>query len=169
MDPIRYQTPDELKALVSNEYKELKSFLTRIRKKPPKNLDEWFFQLHQEAFDQFDCLDCANCCKTISPIISDKDIDRLAKANRMRPVEFVSRYLQQDEDQDFVFTQAPCPFLMPDRYCSVYENRPKACREYPHTDRRRMVQILNLTLKNCEICPVVYTIVTHLRKEYSAS
>jgi phytoene dehydrogenase-like protein len=40
----------------------------------------------------------------------------------------------------------------------VYEDRPKACREYPHTNRKRMYQILNLTHKNCEVCPVVYCI-----------
>ncbi len=31
---------------------------------------------------------------------------------------------------------SPCPFLGDDNYCSVYEARPKACREYPHTDRK---------------------------------
>ncbi|MBN2395805.1 MAG: YkgJ family cysteine cluster protein, partial [Candidatus Atribacteria bacterium] len=60
------------------------------------------------------------------------------------------------------FNETPCPFLMPDNYCMVYESRPKACREYPHTDRRRMVQILKLTQKNCEVCPVVYAIVKDL-------
>jgi hypothetical protein len=46
----------------------------------------------------------------------------------------------------------------------VYEDRPKACREYPHTDRKRMYQILNLTHKNCEVCPVVFAITDELSK-----
>jgi len=46
----------------------------------------------------------------------------------------------------------------------VYEDRPKACREYPHTDRKRMYQILDLTHKNCEVCPIVYCITGELVK-----
>jgi Fe-S-cluster containining protein len=46
----------------------------------------------------------------------------------------------------------------------IYENRPKACREYPHTNRKRFVQILNLSHKNCETCPVVYEIFEALRE-----
>jgi Fe-S-cluster containining protein len=47
--------------------------------------------------------------------------------------------------------------------CMVYENRPKACREYPHTDRKRFIQILNLSHKNCETCPVVYKVFESLK------
>ncbi|MDP2112570.1 MAG: YkgJ family cysteine cluster protein, partial [Bacteroidota bacterium] len=90
--------------------------------------------------------------------------EKLAKRLKIKPVEFVAQYLYIDEDKDYVFKQTPCPFLMADNYCMVYEDRPKACREYPHTDRKRMYQILNLTHKNCEVCPVVYCITSELVK-----
>ena len=60
-----------------------------------------------------------------------------------------------DEEQDYVLTQAPCHFLGPDNKCSIYEHRPLACREYPHTNRKNMHQILNLTEKNTRVCPAV--------------
>ena len=100
-------------------------------------------------------------------MISEKDIERLAKNQKMKPVDFIAQYLYIDEDNDYVFKQTPCPFLMSDKYCRMYEDRPKACREYPHTDRKRMYQILNLTHKNCEICPVVYCISGELIKNYN--
>jgi uncharacterized protein len=56
-------------------------------------------------------------------------------------------------------------FCLPDNYCVVYESRPKACREYPHTDRKRFYQIMELSHKNCETCPVVYEIFEELKKE----
>lgn len=34
----------------------------------------------------------------------------------------------------------PCPLLGRDNYCAVYADRPKACREYPHTDRRNTME-----------------------------
>jgi len=164
MDPIQYIRPEKLKELTANHKQEFTAFFKKLKAKKPKNLDDLFHELHVEAFDQFDCLTCANCCSTISPVITEKDIEKLAKRLKMKPVDFVGQYLYIDEDKDYVFKQTPCPFLMPDNYCMVYEDRPKACREYPHTDRKRMYQILNLTHKNCEVCPVVYCITGELVK-----
>ncbi len=41
----------------------------------------------------------------------------------------------------------------------IYDVRPKACREFPHTDRKKFHQIADLTLKNVAICPAAYNIV----------
>jgi Fe-S-cluster containining protein len=82
----------------------------------------------------------------------------------MKPGELIDKYLRVDEDKDYVVKSSPCPFLGADNYCSVYEDRPKACREYPHTDRKKMVQILDLTLKNTQVCPAVFEMVERLKK-----
>ena len=144
---------------------ETKSFFDKLRKKKPKNLDKIVHELHDNVFQEIDCLDCANCCKSISPTLYDKDVERLAKHFKMKPSQFVDEYLYVDEEGDYVFKQTPCPFLLPDNYCMAYESRPKACREYPHTDRKRFYQILNLTLKNTEICPAVFDLVEKLKEK----
>lgn len=164
MNNIQYIRPDKLKELTSSRKQEFIVLFKKLKAKKPKNLDDVFHELHAEAFDQFDCLTCANCCSSIIPMITEKDIEKLAKRLKLKSVDFISQYLYIDEDKDYVFKQTPCPFLMPDNYCMVYEDRPKACREYPHTDRKRMYQILNLTHKNCEVCPVVYSITGELVK-----
>ncbi|MFC2151144.1 YkgJ family cysteine cluster protein [Bacteroidota bacterium] len=143
---------------------ETKSFFAKLRSKKPKNLDKIMLELHQEVFDEINCLDCANCCKSISPTLYDKDVDRLAKHFKIKPSQFVDEYLNIDEEGDYVFHETPCPFLLPDNYCIAYESRPKACREYPHLDRNRFYQILNLTLKNMEVCPAVFDAVENLKK-----
>ena len=154
----------ELRSRALDIKPENKSFFSKIRKKKPKHLDKIMQELHQEVFSEIDCLDCANCCKSISPTLYDKDVDRLAKHFKMKPSQFVNEYLYVDEESDYVFQQTPCPFLLPDNYCIVYESRPKACREYPHLDRKRFYQILNLTLKNTEVCPAVYDAVEKLKE-----
>jgi len=143
---------------------ETKSFFEKLKKKKPKNLDQVVHNLHDEVFQEIDCLACANCCKSISPTLYDKDVERLAKQLKIKPSQFVDEYLYVDEEGDYVFQKTPCPFLMPDNYCMVYESRPKACREYPHTDRKRFYQILNLTLKNTEVCPAVFDVVEKLKE-----
>lgn len=119
-------------------------------------------QLHEDVSAEIDCLSCASCCRTLGPAIYDKDIERMAKALRIKPAEVVSKYLKMDEDGDYVFRAMPCPFLLSDNYCSIYEARPKACREYPHTDRKRFEQIYKLTVKNSATCPIAYEVLCRL-------
>jgi Fe-S-cluster containining protein len=158
MKKTEYKTPEELKLLTDKTWHETAAVVKKLKKRKPKNLDSFVHNLHDEAFETFDCLDCANCCKTIGPRLTDKDMERLAKHLKMKLADFIKQYIVTDEDGDSVFREHPCPFLLPDNYCIVYESRPKACREYPHTDRKRFYQILDLSHKNCETCPVVYDI-----------
>lgn len=158
--------PEELKNKASDRKKANKELLKRIKKKKPSDLDTVMGDLHNETFARINCLNCANCCKTISPFLIDRDIQRISKYLKIKPSEFVSQYLDLDNEGDYVFKTSPCPFLMDDNYCSIYNVRPRACREYPHTDRKRFIQILDLTLKNTFVCPAVFEIVEELHKKY---
>lgn len=136
--------------------KETKTFFKSIKKNRHRELDDTIHAIHEEVFDSINCLDCGNCCRTLGPRITDRDIERIAQALRIKPHEVVQRHLHIDEDKDYVFRSMPCPFLGSDNYCSIYEDRPKACREYPHTDRKKFYQIHALTIKNAETCPAVF-------------
>ena len=149
-----------------SEFPPNKKLKERLRKVKPKELDQKFEQLHEETFAELDCLECANCCKTTSPIFIQTDIDRLAKVFRMKSSEFIDQYLYRDEEGDFVLNSSPCPFLNEDNKCLVYDSRPKACREYPHTNRKNMHGILALSLKNTLVCPAVFKIFMEIGKEY---
>lgn len=151
------------KEQAKRDRKDTEAYFKRLRRKPPKRLDEVMEELHETVFEQTDCLSCANCCKTTSPIFKDKDIERIARHFGMRPAELVQRYLHIDEDGDYVLNESPCAFLDADNYCTIYEVRPKACRDYPHTDRKQFHQILDLTLRNTLICPAAHEIVKRLK------
>jgi len=152
-----------LKTLASRDEAETKKFFSRLGAKRVKELDEPITELHEQVFKEINCLECANCCKSISPIIFDKDIERMSKHLRMKSSAFIEKYLMIDSDKDYVFQDTPCPFLFPDNYCMVYEVRPKSCREYPHTNRKRFYQIISLTIKNTHYCPAVYEIISRLK------
>jgi Fe-S-cluster containining protein len=137
----------------------------RKNRKRLTKMDTTVQQLHEDVSAEIDCLSCANCCRTLGPAIHDKDVERMAKALRMKPVEIVSGYLKIDEDGDYVFRTMPCPFLLSDNYCAIYEARPKACREYPHTDRKRFEQIYRLTVKNTATCPIAYEVLLRLNNK----
>ena len=155
----------QLKNLAKIAAPASKKLFDKLRRTKPKDLDDVVHRLHEEVFEDVDCLKCANCCKTTSPIFYHSDIERVARHLKMKPSRFIEQYLHIDEDGDYVLNSAPCPFLDADNYCLVYENRPTACREYPHTDRKRFHQILDLTLKNTAICPAAYRIVEEMKKK----
>ena len=142
--------------------KDYTAFISNLKKKKPSDLDVKVREFHAAAFNQIDCLLCANCCISISPALYDKDIDRMAKALRMKPSKVVEAYLLVDEEKDWVFSQTPCPFLGNENLCSIYDSRPLACKEYPHTNRSRFYQLLDLSLKNASICPAVCLVIDDL-------
>ncbi len=139
-------------------------FFKWVKKNKPKDLDMIVSQLHAEVFEEIDCLKCANCCASLGPRISDRDIDKIATHLRIKPSTVSEKYLKIDEDNDFVFSSMPCPFLGDDNYCAIYESRPKACREYPHTDRKKFFQIYKLSVKNASTCPIVYEVMEGIQE-----
>jgi hypothetical protein len=153
-----------LPKLAKDKHKENKSFFTQLKKKPPKQLDYLMQELHEAEFARTNCLDCANCCKTTGPLFTEKDIDRIAKYLGLKKQRFVEHYLRLDEDNDHVLQKVPCTFLDDENYCSIYDVRPKACREFPHTDRKKFHKISNLTLKNVAICPAAFNIVESMKQ-----
>ncbi|MFT5582234.1 MAG: Fe-S-cluster containining protein [Psychromonas sp.] len=129
-------------------------------------LDKSIHSLHDKAFKKIDCLSCANCCKTTSPIFRDIDIKRISKHQKSSEKNFIRNYLHQDDEGDYVLNSSPCTFLnLDDNTCNIYDVRPLACRGYPHTDRKNMHQILDLTVKNLDVCPAVANIVDNFLKE----
>jgi len=154
----------ELPAKANEKNAENKKFFAKLKKKPPKNLDYLMQELHNTEFQRTNCLSCANCCKTTGPLFTNADIERISKHFRLKPQKFIDTYLRLDEESDYVLQEVPCSFLGADNYCSIYEVRPKACREFPHTDRKKFQQISNLTLKNVAICPAAFNIVEEMKK-----
>jgi Fe-S-cluster containining protein len=163
MEEIIKQLPQRAK----DTHLENKKFFAKLKKKPPKHLDSLMIELHEDEFSRTDCLKCANCCKTTGPLFTDKDIERISRHFRMKPAKFITQYLRLDEENDYVLQAVPCTFLGADNYCSIYEVRPKACREFPHTDRRKFQQISNLTLKNVAVCPAAFNIVEEMKRRLS--
>lgn len=147
--------------------KENQDFYDGLGKKTPRDLDEVVENCHNQVFEKINCLDCANCCKSISPIIEFEDIHRASKALNIEAGNFIEQYLYMDEDGDFVFQNTPCPMLGEDNKCIIYEARPKACQEYPHTNHKYFQKRLKLTIKNLEFCPATYEITELLKAHYS--
>lgn len=140
--------------------------LTCLEEIQKERLDSIFSEAHNEVFKEMDCLTCANCCRNHSPIIEPEEIPTLCKSIGISSSELFEKYVEMDEDGDFVFQSQPCPMLnLEDNKCKIYEERPKACREYPHTNMKAIKNHLDLLEKNIEICPAAEEIVSRVLKQ----
>ncbi|KGL63123.1 YkgJ family cysteine cluster protein [Polaribacter sp. Hel1_85] len=156
---------EQLPKLAEESRKENLKYFANLKKRVPKNLDYVMQEIHDAEFEKTDCLECGNCCKTTSPIFTDKDVERISKHLKMKVAAFTKQYLERDEDDFMVLKTAPCSFLdESDNTCFIYDVRPKACAEYPHTNRRKFIGITDLTVTNTAICPAAYSIVEELKK-----
>ena len=139
--------------------KQFKNFLDRAdRNKVLKLLPD----LHEEAFSKINCLECAACCKNYSPRFKTPDIKRISKHLGMRESLFIEKYLNVDEEGDFVVKSTPCPFLGSDNKCSVYDVRPSDCARFPYTDEDVIIRRKALTLKNASFCPATFYVLEKL-------
>jgi len=131
----------------------------------PDRIDDLARDLHKDAFGRIDCTRCAHCCKTMKPGLTDEDIDRISKHLGLSAQAFIAAYLEKDPFDGGYRTKAtPCPFLGKDDRCTIYEARPKACQEFPHTDKEDFIRRTYLHSGNILSCPAVYYIVKRMRQ-----
>lgn len=144
---------EKKKDSVSNQNKKL---ILKLSKQKAKEVNLIANILHDEVIKEVNCLDCANCCTSIPPLVSETDVKRISKFLGIKTTHFNEKYLTLDEDGDRVMKTVPCVFLGEGNKCEIYEVRPKACREYPHTDQFQFMKNLKLHLSNVIYCPIVF-------------
>jgi Fe-S-cluster containining protein len=136
-----------------------------LRRKRAGEIEAIMNRLHSQAFTEISCLDCGNCCRSLGPRLTDRDVQRIGRTLGKTSAEVHDEYLKYDEDNDLVFRSLPCPFLGEDNFCFVYDSRPQACAEYPHSEGRQVRGRLGQLIKNSAYCPAVYRILELLDEE----
>lgn len=119
--------------------------------------------------DQIDCTQCANCCRVATAIVTERDVEKLARALRIKPAKFLADYTDESEDEGRILKRTEehgCIFLSGNE-CTVYESRPDSCQKFPHLVRgagsiaSRMWQFID---RAC-YCPIVYNSMEAFKKE----
>jgi Fe-S-cluster containining protein len=99
------------------------------------------------AEDETFCFSChptvacfTDCCRQLELALTPYDVLRLKKACHLRSEDFLDRYVIMEQEEDETFPRfyltmvddgrASCVFVS-DGGCTVYQDRPGACRAYP--------------------------------------
>lgn len=139
-------------------------FIRSLKMRDPEPVDKLAENLHEEVFNKINCLDCGNCCKTSKPTLEDSDIERISEHLNQSIEAVKENYLELDEDKDWTFNSLPCPFLEEDNKCQIYNSRPSACQEFPHTNKEGFATRSYQHSWNTIVCPAAYYIVDKMKR-----
>ena len=96
--------------------------------------------------------------------IGEPWIERLAKRFGTTARAFERRYVKLDPFGDKYIAGRPCPFLK-DNLCSVYEDRPKACRDFPYLHEKHFTSRSLMMISNTAVCPIVFNVWQALKEK----
>src|SRR5881628_1478878 len=90
---------------------------------------------------------CAACCRMLVPVMNvaaaGSRLERAGLLARLTEIAETSRQLSDEEmeplNRDYYALRMPCPFLE-NEVCSIYEDRPAACRELLVTSPAELCQ-----------------------------
>jgi uncharacterized protein len=125
---------------------------------PAATVDSTVHKTTEAVWEQIDCVACANCCKTLAIVVDSQDIQRISARLRINPNEFKKRYCEVHADKTVTFKSSPCTFLAQDGRCTIYEDRPKACQDYPYLRDRGFAKRTITMVENCSCCPIVFNV-----------
>ncbi len=144
---------------------KLLAFLKKLDEVVPEDFSVLVQQAEKKVWEKVNCTECANCCKTMTPTFNPEDIKRIAKHLELKPKEFVTQYLYQEEDtKDWMNKAQPCSFLKNNK-CSIYEVRPLDCAEFPHFDKKPFDAYNDTFSNNLDKCPATLALVDRLKKK----
>lgn len=145
-----------------------RSFLTKIKNKPPRGLDKIAEEIDAAVWKEIDCLACANCCRTMTPTFTNEDVKRISAHFEQTPDQFRKKWLYKDRNGDWMNKQTPCQFLdLTSNKCSIYSIRPADCAGFPHLTKKKMVEYIHVHQQNVEYCPATYSMVSKMQEKFN--
>jgi Fe-S-cluster containining protein len=156
---------DEIKYLASVRENENLRFRSFLKTKNGAKVDSFVHQLHQSLTEQIDCTACGNCCCKLDLRLHEKDITVLSKLEDSTPKKYIENYCEKDYDGHIFFKSTPCRYL-DGKTCSIYENRPTECRDFPYTHKKGFSSRLLNMIGLYEDCPIVFNLMEQLKIKF---
>ncbi|HEU5165746.1 MAG TPA: YkgJ family cysteine cluster protein [Chitinophagaceae bacterium] len=150
----------------SHRLKPLFRFLNRLKRNPPRNLQNIALKAGGNVWHGIDCLSCANCCKTMTPTYTAKDIKKIASYLQISTAEMKRKWLKKERGTgNWLNKTTPCQFLdLETNMCNVYEARPADCAGFPHLTKKRIVDYIHIHKQNLDECPATFRLVEKMNE-----
>jgi len=126
-------------------------------------LDAVVREVTDEVWSHIDCTACGQCCKALRITVDADDISRLSKRTGMGAMAFMRRHVREKSGEKYL-AQSPCSFLRGNS-CSIYEDRPKACADFPYLHAESFRERMLMMIENSFVCPVVFNTLEALKRK----
>ncbi len=153
---------NEYRALLEksrSKHTEIMRKMRHLSRMNKKGFDGIVHGFHEEVFSEIDCKKCGECCRNLGPVFRNSDIKQICATIGMDNAAFMDSCLEQDPDGvGFILKKLPCPFQNQDNTCSIYEERPLSCSNFPHTQSVNIQRKLVGLALDSQFCPAAYRI-----------
>lgn len=143
-----------------------RTFLKQLRPGALAGVDRLAEEFGRAAEAEMDCTACGACCRDNCVPVNEEEEARLAGRLGVSLGEFRERYVVSDDDGQPAIEATPCPFLEGNR-CSVYEERPDACRGYPYVGGNVSFRMMGI-IERAGTCPIVFEMLERLKAAVGA-
>ena len=138
-------------------------FLKRSSRLSAGRIDALAARLAAEAETRIDCTECGACCRDNCITVNNDEIAALARRVDLDIETFRDRYIIEDDDGQPAIDATPCPFLN-GRRCTIYEDRPEACRGYPYIGMAFVDGMVGF-LERAGTCPIIFETFEQLKRK----
>ena len=153
----------KIKRLADIREDENYRFRAFLKGKDFDKIDKIVHRLHDEITQQIDCTLCGNCCIQLKAKLEKEEIAVLARLEDISPENYQDSYCEKD-GPDLFLKDMPCRYLE-EKKCSIFENRPNECKQFPYTRKERFISRLFGMLNFYELCPIVFNLMERLKAE----
>ncbi|MDW8394467.1 MAG: YkgJ family cysteine cluster protein [Chitinophagales bacterium] len=144
-------------------------FLRMIQSVPSERFDRVALPIAQEQTERIDCTLCANCCRSVQPGVLPEELPVLARCAHMEVTSFSRQWVKKEAGTGIAYLhRLPCLFLQENR-CSIYNDRPLSCRDYPHLQHPGLKFRLRSLISQYSVCPIVFNTLEALKEAFGFS
>tara|TARA_R110002049_G_scaffold194392_3_gene363281 strand:+ start:188 stop:655 length:468 start_codon:yes stop_codon:yes gene_type:complete len=130
--------------------KENVSFGNFLKTQDSKAVDDIVHRLDQEITPKIDCLACGNCCRNLRPVVTEEAMSPFVEPKNMEAYKYLKGFTCKNLDCNS---------------CTIYEERPEECRQYPYLHRDQFVERTSELIQNYEVCPIIFNVFEQLKEE----
>jgi len=141
-------------------------FLNRVKRNPPRDIQDIAVKAGNKVWDGIDCLSCANCCRTMTPTYTNQDLKKIGAYLKMSLTEIKKKWLKKERGTgNWLNKTTPCQFLdLTTNLCGIYEVRPADCAGFPHLNKRRIIDYIHVHKQNLDECPATFKMVERMKE-----
>ncbi|MBA3828510.1 MAG: YkgJ family cysteine cluster protein [Taibaiella sp.] len=169
MQSTTYQTDLAIISLTAQKKQEENDrFASSLQHQDTLALDRLVHGINKTVSAAIDCTQCGNCCKTLIINVTRPEAAHLADHLGMPLADFNDKYIEESQQGNCFMNTMPCNFLSENK-CTVYTNRFKECRDFPHLHKPGFRARFAGTLMHYGNCPIIYNVVEELKQQLAFS